>query len=169
MKRSVLIAVVVLGLSDTNLAQRGPAPAAAPAAKAAAPAASQAKLPMVEVYFGSGCGCCRRWVEHMKANGFTVQTIANEKLDEFRVAQKIPRPVWGCHTAKVGNYLVEGHVSASDVKKLLNEKPAIAGLAVAGMPLGSAGMEAQGVRPQPYTVMAFGKDGKTSVYASYGR
>ena len=122
----------------------------------------------VTVYKTSTCGCCRLWVDHMKANGFEMQAIDVSAADVRAVSKAAGLPENGssCHTAKIGNYVVEGHVPASDVKRLLKEKPAIAGIAAPGMPMGSPGME-QGGAKEPYDVMAFTKDGKMTVYSKH--
>ena len=131
----------------------------------AAPAA--AALPKVTVYKTSSCGCCRLWVDHMKASGFDVQAMDVSSADVRAVSKAagLKDEDTSCHTAKVGNYVVEGHVPAADIKRMLKEKPAIAGLSAPGMPQGSPGME-QGSK-EPYDVVAFTKDGKTTVYAKH--
>jgi hypothetical protein len=122
----------------------------------------------VTVYKTSTCGCCRLWVDHMKSNGFEVQAIDVSAGDVRAVSKAAGLPENGssCHTAKIGNYVVEGHVPASDIQRLLKEKPAIAGIAAPGMPMGSPGME-QGGMKEPYNVMAFTKDGKKYVFAKH--
>jgi len=121
----------------------------------------------VTVYKTSSCGCCRLWVDHMKASGFDVQAmdVSAEQVRAVSKAAGLKDDDVSCHTAKVGNYIVEGHVPADDIKRMLKEKPAIAGIAAPGMPQGSPGME-QGSK-EPYDVVAFTKDGKTTVYAKH--
>ena len=126
---------------------------------------AQSKLPTIVVYKTPTCGCCTVWVDHLKAAGFTVETQHREDLSGIRQQQKVPAAVTACHTALVGSYVVEGHVPAADVKKLLTEKPAIKGIGVPGMPIGSPGME--GPNPQSYDTLAFTADGKTSVFAKH--
>jgi hypothetical protein len=146
-------AVAALGLGLGVAAQQKPA--ATPAQK-------------VTVYKTSSCGCCRLWVDHLKANGFDVQAMDVSAADVRAVSKAAGLPEEGtsCHTAKIGNYVVEGHVPASDIRRMLQEKPAIAGIAAAGMPMGSPGME-QGGAKEPYDVVAFTKDGKMTVYAKH--
>src|SRR5215203_6176000 len=122
----------------------------------------------VTVYKTSSCGCCRLWVDHLKSNGFDVQSMDVSSADVRAVSKAAGLPDDGssCHTAKVGNYVVEGHVPASDIHRMLKEKPAIAGIAAPGMPMGSPGME-QGGAKEAYDVMAFTKDGKMTVYAKH--
>jgi len=121
----------------------------------------------VTVYKTSSCGCCKLWVDHMKAAGFDVQSmdVSAEQVRAVSKAAGLKDDDVSCHTAKVGNYIVEGHVPADDIKRMLKEKPAIAGIAAPGMPQGSPGME-QGSK-EPYDVVAFTKDGKTTVYAKH--
>ena len=121
--------------------------------------------PTVIVYKTPTCGCCGKWVEHLQANGFKVETQHRDDLTSIRQQHKVPPTVTSCHTALVGSYVVEGHVPAADVKKLLAEKPAVKGIGVRGMPIGSPGME--GPNPQPYETLAFTADGKTSVFAKH--
>ena len=132
-------------------------------------ATAQQKPPMVEVYKSPTCGCCSAWVDHLRDQGFEVRTIETDKVDELKATRRIPRQVQSCHTALVSGYVVEGHVPAADVARLLKERPAIAGIAVPGMPVGSPGMEIPGTKPQPFDVIAFGKDGSTRVFATHGR
>lgn len=117
-----------------------------------------------QMFHNPSCGCCHKWAAHMQANGITLQTT--EQQDMARVKQQwgVPGTLQSCHTARVGGYVIEGHVPATVVKRLLKEKPAIRGLAVAGMPAGSPGMEAP--ISQPYQVVAFRADGQQYVYAS---
>jgi len=126
---------------------------------------AQGPLPTVVVYKTPTCGCCVKWVEHLQAAGFKVETQHRDDLSSIRQQQKVPVSATSCHTALVGAYVVEGHVPAADVKKLLSEKPAVKGIAVPGMPIGSPGME--GPNPQKYDTLAFTADGKTSVFAKH--
>lgn len=140
----------------------------APRLAAQQKAASQKALPVMTVYKSASCGCCHLWVEHAQANGFTVRTIDTEALSSVKAELGVPARLQSCHTVVVGNYLVEGHVPAADVKRMLAEKPAIRGIAVPGMPIGSPGME-QGPPSgyQRYDVIAFTAQGKTSVFAKH--
>jgi len=127
------------------------------------PAQAEVQAPVVTVYKSPTCGCCGKWVEHMKANGFEVRTVDLDDLTEVKQASGVPIPLRTCHTALVGDYVIEGHVPADLVKKMLAEKPNAAGLAVPGMPMGSPGME--GTPKQAYDVLLFQKNGKTTVFA----
>jgi hypothetical protein len=129
--------------------------------------AAQAQPTTVEVYKSPTCGCCSKWVDHLRSHGFTVRAINTDTIDELKTSRGVPRQLRSCHTALVGGYVVEGHVPAADVQRLLKERPAILGIAVPGMPIGSPGMEVAGMKAQSFNVMAFGKDGSTRVFASH--
>lgn len=146
----IVIAAAVL-TSAGAAAQRS---AGKPAAAAAQP---------ITVYKTASCGCCAKWAEHLKQNGFapTIHTV--QSTDAAPPAKGVPQALRSCHTATLEGYTIEGHVPADVIKKMLKERPKIAGLAVPGMPPGSPGMESS--NPQPYEVMAFDAAGKTSVYA----
>jgi hypothetical protein len=123
----------------------------------------QPARPKVTVYKSATCGCCSRWVEHMTASGFSVTAL---DVDDIEVPMKtygVPPTLGSCHTALVGGYVVEGHVPADVVTRMLREKPAIAGISAPGMPVGSPGMEVPGYK-DPYSVISFDKAGKTAVY-----
>ena len=124
--------------------------------------------PVMEVYKSPTCGCCSKWVEHVRQHGFTarVTDLDDRALDALKAKHGVPRTAQSCHTALVGGYAIEGHVPAADVKRLLKEKPAVVGIAVAGMPVGSPGMEVPG-RSQAYNVITFDKKGDVRVFASY--
>jgi len=123
--------------------------------------------PMVEVFKTPTCGCCQNWVEHLRKSGFNVRTTDLNDLSEIKKSRGVPEQVQSCHTAVVDGYVVEGHVPASDIQRMLTEKPAIAGIAVGGMPTGSPGMDFPGVKAQPYNVMSFDKNGATRVFAKH--
>jgi len=132
----------------------------------AIPALAAKTLPPVEVFKNPSCGCCGAWVDHLKAAGFDVKVAM---VDDTSVARKkygLPDKFGSCHTAVVGGYVVEGHVPAADVKKLLAMKPAAIGIAVPGMPVGSPGME-MGSRKDPYQVLLVDKQGRERVFSSY--
>jgi hypothetical protein len=105
------------------------------------------------------------WVAHLKENGFTVKTTDVPNINSVKEAAGVPGRVASCHTAMVDGYVVEGHVPAEDIKRLLVDRPSIKGLAVPGMPIGSPGME--GANPQPYDVIAFDEDGRLTRFASH--
>ena len=128
---------------------------------------AQGRQAIVEVYKSPTCGCCSKWVDHLRSHGFEVHATHTDKVDELKTKHGVPRQARSCHTALVGGYVVEGHVPAADVQRLLKERPAIIGIAVSGMPIGSPGMEVPGVKPQAFNVIAFAKDGSTRVFASH--
>lgn len=128
-------------------------------------AQQQAPPPTVVVYRSPSCGCCLKWVGHLEANGFKVEVQSKETMTSIKRQHGVPEALQSCHTALVGSYVIEGHVPAADVKKLLATKPAVKGLAVPGMPIGSPGME--GGTPQKYDTVAFSANGKTTVFASH--
>ncbi len=123
-------------------------------------------LPEVVVYKTPTCGCCSKWIAHLRAAGFTVRATDLEDLSAIRRDWKVPRNLASCHTAKVGGYVIEGHVPAADIRRLLAQRPRIDGLAVPGMPLGSPGMEQGGV-VEPYDVLGFNAAGETQVFARH--
>lgn len=119
----------------------------------------------VKVYKSPTCGCCGKWIEHLEAHGFEVAAEDTSGLDQLKDDNGIPSALRSCHTAFVGGYVIEGHVPAEDVRRLLLERPEVAGLAVPEMPIGSPGME--GPRPEPYEVLTFGGKKGVSVFASH--
>ena len=119
----------------------------------------------VEVYKSPTCGCCSQWVEHLKQNGFEVVTRDVQDLGAYKSRFGVPRNLGTCHTARVGGYIVEGHVPAKEIKRLLAERPKAVGLAVPAMPMGSPGME--GPRKDPYRVLLFDSQGRYRTYARY--
>jgi hypothetical protein len=116
------------------------------------------------VYKSATCGCCSAWVEHVQRAGFTCTVRDLPDLTEVKASFGIPRALESCHTAQIGGYLIEGHVPADLIQKLLREKPTGRGLAVPGMPIGSPGME--GGTPERYQVLLFDKAGTTRVFAT---
>jgi hypothetical protein len=122
-------------------------------------------LPTVEVYKSPTCGCCGKWVDHMKANGFKVVTHEMNDVTQHKQRLGVPVGMGSCHTAEVGGYLVEGHVPADDVKRLLAEKPKAKGLVSPGMPQSAPGMDMPG--KQPYEIFLVRQDGSTSSFARH--
>ncbi|HCZ15632.1 MAG TPA: DUF411 domain-containing protein [Accumulibacter sp.] len=121
--------------------------------------------PRVEVFKSASCSCCGGWVDHLKANGFEVSTHNIDNVPANRKKLGMPDSVGSCHTAKVGGYVIEGHVPAADIQRLLKEKPKALGLAVPSMPAGSPGMES--ARPVPYDTLLVDRNGSTRVFASH--
>jgi hypothetical protein len=123
------------------------------------------KGPTITVYKDASCGCCKSWIEHLIKHGYRVDAKDSDDMTEIKRSLGVPEALTSCHTAVVNGYLIEGHVPAADIARLLKTKPKVAGLAVPGMPMGSPGME--GPRTQKYDVLSFDKAGKTKVFASY--
>ncbi|MDA1090699.1 MAG: DUF411 domain-containing protein [Proteobacteria bacterium] len=126
--------------------------------------AAPAQSADIVVYKSPTCDCCKNWVAHMQRNGHSVKTQNLDDLDMIKKMAGVPEPLQSCHTAMVDGYVVEGHVPAKDVERLLTERPKARGIAVPGMPAGSPGM---GGQAEPYNVMLFQPDGSSSVYARY--
>ena len=162
-----LLATGVLAACSQGVDTRADAAAAsASPAAAAAPAVPDAALPAMTVYKSPTCGCCHQWVKHMEANGFTVKSVDQPDVTPVKREHGVTQELSSCHTALVGGYVIEGHVPAADVKRLLAERPAgVRGLAAPGMPNGSPGME--GLTKDRYDVIAFDSSGATRVFASH--
>lgn len=127
---------------------------------------AEAGLPKVVVTKDPNCGCCGGWVDHMKAAGFPVEVVTTSQVNRVKARLGVPDALVSCHTAEVGGYVIEGHVPADAVKRLLAEKPQAKGLAVPGMPVGSPGMEVAGVENDIYEVVLFGPSGQVT-FARY--
>ncbi len=135
-------------------------------ALAAIPARAVSPAGLVQVYKSPTCGCCGAWVEHMRGAGFTVRVTEVDDPSAQRARLGIPDRYGSCHTATVGGYVLEGHVPATEVQRMLASKPTAVGLAVPGMVPGSPGME-MGTRHDPYQVLLIDRAGRASVYATY--
>ncbi len=112
------------------------------------------------------CGCCGNWVEHIKAAGLPVDVALVDDVMPLKARLGVPEALMSCHTAEIGGYVIEGHVPAEAVKRLLAERPKATGIAVAGMPIGSPGMDVPGQAPQTYEIVIFSA-GRQSVFARY--
>lgn len=124
------------------------------------------KLVEIEVYRSPSCGCCGKWVDHLKQNQFAVKDIITENVQAVKDKYGISQELASCHTALVGGYVVEGHVPADDIKTMLKTKPKIAGITVPGMPSGTPGME-MGGRKDDYQVLSFDEKKQTQVFKDY--
>ena len=124
---------------------------------------------IMQVFKSASCGCCKAWVEHMRSAGFEVRVtdLEGDALQAEKRKRGIGENLASCHTAVVNGYVVEGHVPAADIKRLLAEKPVVAGLAAPGMPSGSPGMEVPGGKKDAYDVLSFTRAGKTAVFARH--
>jgi hypothetical protein len=121
----------------------------------------------ITVYKSSTCGCCTKWVDHLRANSFSPTVHDRDDMDSLKDKLGVPTEVRSCHTAEAAGYLIEGHVPASDIRRLLAERPKVAGLAVPGMPTGTPGMAEPGAPTGGYDVMAFRKKGATLLFARH--
>lgn len=122
--------------------------------------------PVIDVYKSPTCGCCNKWIDHLKTNGFTVRSHDTDNVTQHKVRLGVPPGYGSCHTAEVNGYVIEGHVPAREIKRLLKEKPRARGLVVPAMPVGSPGMEADG-RKDPYKVFLVNRNGSTRTYVQY--
>ena len=123
--------------------------------------------PVVHVWKSPTCGCCAAWVKHLKAAGYPVEVEDVQDINTIKRARGIPSGAWSCHTAEVDGYLVEGHVPAATIDRVLAEHPAVAGVAVPGMPMGSPGMEVPGRKADPYQVVSFTAQGEMKLYEQH--
>lgn len=146
MKRHLLFKAALVGFLAANLS-------------------ANAAGPVVEVFKSESCGCCSEWVKHLEANGFTVKARNVANPTDYREKFGMPNNLGSCHSGMVQGYAIEGHVPATEIKRLLAEKPKAKGLAVPSMPLGSPGME--GPRKDPYDVLLVQGDGRHTVYKHY--
>ena len=126
-------------------------------------------IPEVLSYRSASCGCCKKWVNHLRDNGLEVVDNIVENISEIKQQYNVPNNLRSCHSAKIGNYTIEGHVPIESINKLFKEKPIISGIAVPGMPHGSPGMETHSHEShshnyENYKVVSFSKNGKTKIF-----
>lgn len=119
------------------------------------------------MYKDPGCTCCSAWAEHMRQHGFTVSERMVENIDAVKSYYGVPAKLASCHTAIIDGFVIEGHVPAEDVKRLLSERPEVSGLTAPGMPMQSPGMQEPGLPPKGYDVLSFTKDGGSTVFRRY--
>ena len=139
--------------------------AATGAALLAGPVRAQA-LPRIVVTKDPTCGCCTAWADHLRRSGFPVDMVETAEIGRVKARLGVPASLASCHTAEVGAYVIEGHVPAAEIRRLLAERPAARGLAVPGMPVGSPGMEMEGMEPDTYEVVLFGPAGRSEEHTS---
>ena len=163
---AALLAIALLGCAQAPQADAVEAPAAATAQAGAA--TTNAALPLVVVHKDPNCGCCNGWIEHMRQAGFPVEARNENDMGPIKAGAGVPAGKGSCHTAMVDGYFIEGHVPATDVKRLLAESPEARGLTVPGMPAGSPGMEMPDGRVQPYAVELVATDGSITEFARHG-
>ncbi len=121
----------------------------------------------IKVHLSPTCGCCKAWVRHLEQAGFTPRVVESNNMAATKRALSVPDKVQSCHTAVVEGYFVEGHVPASDIRRLLKDKPVALGLAVPDMPVGSPGMEVPGVTPDKFETLLVSAGGQTVVYGKH--
>lgn len=136
--------------------------AAAPLVLSARSIASAETLPKMTVTKEPSCGCCGAWVDHVRKAGFPVEVVESPGVNRLKTRLGVPQALASCHTAEVSGYVIEGHVPADAIKRLLAEKPKARGIAVPGMPVGSPGMEIEGVQNDTYDVVLFGAARQTT-------
>jgi len=163
------MALAVAGLGACTQAASPTQSTVAPAAQVApgTAEATAAALPRMTVHKTPTCGCCGAWIDHVQKAGFTVDVHDMDDLGPVKARLGVPFAKGSCHTAEVGGYVIEGHVPAADIKRLLEEKPDARGLVLPGMPMGSPGMEVPDGRQQPYTVELVHRDGTTEPFAQH--
>ncbi|MEN5271236.1 DUF411 domain-containing protein [Stenotrophomonas lactitubi] len=175
---SLLLTTVLLGSACARASEEAvssPATATAAAAATASAAAVTAEatidpeLPLAIVHKTASCGCCGVWADHLKAAGFPVEIRDTDDMHPVKQRLGVPAGKASCHTAEIGGYVVEGHIPASDIKRLLKERPTARGLVLPGMPAGSPGMEMPDGYVQPYTVELVLADGSTQPFAQHGQ
>ncbi|MEM1128198.1 MAG: DUF411 domain-containing protein [Bacteroidota bacterium] len=155
---STFLGLVLAGCTRPDTAS-SPAPST--------PAALYDEWPTITVYKTPTCGCCVKWMDHLAANGFPVEGEDRPDMVPTKETLGVPGPLRSCHTALVDGYVIEGHVPAADIQRLLDERPDIVGLSVPAMPIGSPGMEVEGRPAQAYQVIAFDAEGEQTVFAEY--
>lgn len=169
---SLLLTTVLLGSACARASEEAvssSATAAAAAAAVTAEATIDPELPLAIVHKTASCGCCGVWADHLKAAGFPVEIRDTDDMHPVKQRLGVPAGKASCHTAEIGGYVVEGHVPASDIKRLLKERPTARGLVLPGMPAGSPGMEMPDGYVQPYTVELVLADGSTEPFAQHGQ
>ena len=128
------------------------------------PAIDAETQPEISIYRSESCGCCTKWGEYIEAEGFPIQDKVVKDMDAFKQANGIKPELASCHTAVVEGYVVEGHVPAASINKMLYERPDIRGLTAPGMPMGSPGMETAGIKAEAFDVLAIANDGTTTIF-----
>jgi len=136
-------------------------------ASAQASAEAEPAIAEITVYKDKSCGCCGGWIDHLRAEGFKVIAKNHTNMADIKANFGVSRPLQSCHTAVVNGYVVEGHVPASDIKRLLRERPDVLGLTAPGMPQKSPGMQPKGLPPKDYDVLSFDHQGKVELFRRY--
>ncbi len=172
---SFVASLLVVGLLSTACGRAPEAPKLAEASSMAASAPEtgsstpdEPALPTVLVHKSPNCGCCSLWIDHLRQAGFPVEERNTDDIQPVKSRLGVPPGKGSCHTAEVDGYMVEGHVPAEDILRLLTERPEARGLVLPGMPMGSPGMEVSDGRVQPYTVELVALDGTTTPFSRHG-
>ncbi len=173
---SLLLTTVLLGSACARASEEAVSSPAAATETASAVAVAVAagptidpELPLAIVHKTASCGCCGVWADHLKAAGFPVEIRDTDDMHPVKQRLGVPAGKASCHTAEIDGYVVEGHIPASDIKRLLTERPTVRGLVLPGMPAGSPGMEMPDGYVQPYTVELERTDGSTEPFAQHGQ
>ena len=160
MKREFLNYLIFSGILFTNIINPN---------KSIALTQENIDIPKVISYRSSSCSCCKKWINHLRDNGLEVVDNIVENISEIKQQYNVPNNLRSCHSAKIGNYTIEGHVPIESINKLFKEKPSISGIAVPGMPHGSPGMETHSHEShshnyETYKVVSFSKNGNTKIF-----
>lgn len=174
MERRALVKAVVglgaaagLGAVGVVVFRSRPEPAVTVAASTSVRPVTTANGPLMQVHKTPTCGCCEAWVTHLRESGFKVEVFNEDNLDPIKTRLGVPSAKGSCHTSEVEGYLLEGHVPAGDIRRLLAERPRAIGLVLPGMPIGSPGMEIEGTSARPFTVELVKLDGTTEAFSSH--
>lgn len=163
-RRGWLLATILAGLSVVGIGYwLSPSTVRSSVALSTASTDALATSRQVTAYRTASCGCCKGWLDHLRANGFSVKDHVVADLEAVKSSLNVPGDLASCHTAKVAGFVIEGHVPAEAIDQLLRQRPAVVGIAVPGMPLGSPGMESS-LRSESYTVYSFGRDGSRRTF-----
>ncbi len=138
------------------------------AAQPPSPSPAEKAGPLVQVHKSPTCGCCKDWVTHLREAGFQVTVFEQDNMGPIKERLGVPFGKGSCHTGEVEGYLIEGHVPAADIRRLLAERPQAKGLVLPGMPIGSPGMEIPGTPAEPFVVELVRLDGETEPFSSHG-
>jgi len=163
----VVLAIIILSASAGVLFFKIKSPPKAAYEMDMSSTVPAAVLPEVTVYKSATCGCCSKWITHLENEGFKVVSHDKDDMTSIKVEAGLQPELASCHTAFVDGYVIEGHVPADDIKRLLTEKPPVLGLTAPGMPQKSPGMQPEGDTPQGYDLLAFDKAGQTHVFTAY--
>lgn len=166
--KAVLGVIAFLLVAAIGVLLLAPDKASTPLPAEATPSVAAPSLESIRVVKSPSCGCCGKWVDHLRGDGFAVNTQDVDDVSPFKQQAGITPALASCHTAFIDGYAIEGHVPAEDIRRLLAEKPDAIGLTVPGMPIGSPGMEIDGRPADAYDVLLIHRDGSTRVFSHHG-